>query len=99
MAGFGGHVKFIELTGQETVLRDTITRITAERDGFSAKLAGALKENAEIRRLNPMIEQFGPDVSEFHVFDIARDSGGALQIGRCPSEHCLTVHVDGPSRR
>ncbi len=96
-AGFGSYKALLSLTNQETVPRDTLSRITQERDQLSAKVEECLKENAEMRRFSPMLEQFGPSVSEYHAHRVAMDAGGLFQVGTCPSNHCLTVRVDSLS--
>jgi hypothetical protein len=66
-----------------------------ERDQARKELEGFQKENAELKRLHPILEFYGPRAKLVTSYDLIKEVGASISIGPCPAAPCYRLRIDG----
>jgi hypothetical protein len=65
----------------------------SERDQSRRELVDLRKENADLRQLHPILEFYGPRAKYTASYDLRKETGSTLEIGKCPSEPCIIMKL------
>jgi hypothetical protein len=62
-------------------------------ESLSKQLDGERKRVRSYEELSILLKYLGPDVYEWHVIELHEGTSNEIEVGSCPSDHCLHVEL------
>ncbi len=78
----------------QSTKRDIELRSTQESAAeLRQELRTVQEEYSALKAMMPILDAFGPHVTEFRIWSLRRAVGEGFRFGVCPSDHCLRVLI------
>jgi hypothetical protein len=76
-------------TGKAERAEASEKRANSERDELKQEVSDLRKENSDLKKWHPILEFYGPRAKYMASYDLKKEIGHSLRIGKCPEVPCF----------
>jgi hypothetical protein len=70
-------------------------QVIGERDQARKELKDTRQENADLKKLHPILEFYGPHAKFIANYDLKKEVGSTLALGNCMGAPCIFIGIRG----